>query len=349
MRRARAVSALVSVFALSALACGGESLPAATAASSRTETAPSAAFGRFVDEYFEAEFAAYPSEATTVGVHKYDERIEDTSREATLARTKELHAFEARLAAFDKNTLSFDERIDARRPRGRNPGPAPRPRDACASWEPNPMGYAGLPGGAVDALMKRDFAPAKDRLRSVIARLKGVPAVYAAAKANVKNPPKEFTDLAIRMANGSVGFFERIVALWAKEAAGDDAALWASSTRPTRRRSPRRRASPPGWRTTSCPARRAATRSAPTTSCAKLKHEEMVEMPLDELLARGEAQLAEGLRRVRRDGEAHRPEQDAGRGDEAALGRAPDGRGPDSRRCAARSRRRGSSWSRRTS
>ena len=32
------------------------------------------------------------------------------------------------------------------------------------------MGYAGLPGGAIDGLMKRDFAPAADRLRSVIAR-----------------------------------------------------------------------------------------------------------------------------------------------------------------------------------
>ena len=34
-------------------------------------------------------------------------------------------------------------------------------------------------------------------------------------------------------------------------------------------------------------------------------------MPLAELLARGEANLREGLRRVRRDGQADRPGQDA--------------------------------------
>ena len=57
------------------------------------------------------------------------------------------------------------------------------------------MPYASLPGGALDALMKRDFAPKTERLRSLVARLRGVPAVFAAGKANVKNPPKEFTDL----------------------------------------------------------------------------------------------------------------------------------------------------------
>ena len=81
------------------------------------------------------------------------------------------------------------------------------------------MGYAGLPGGAIDGLMKRDFAPAADRLRSVIARERRSRRVYAAARANLKNPPKEFTDLAIRMAKGSVGFFESSVATWAKDAA----------------------------------------------------------------------------------------------------------------------------------
>ena len=33
-------------------------------------------------------------------------------------------------------------------------------------WERNPMQYAGLPGNAIDSLMKRDFAPGPERLRS---------------------------------------------------------------------------------------------------------------------------------------------------------------------------------------
>ena len=39
-------------------------------------------------------------------------------------------------------------------------------------WSRNPMGYAGLPGNAVDLLIKRDFAPPAVRLRAVISREK---------------------------------------------------------------------------------------------------------------------------------------------------------------------------------
>jgi hypothetical protein len=74
------------------------------------------------------------------------------------------------------------------------------------------MNYVGLPGGAIDGLMKRNFAPPSERLRSVVARLKSVPALMDSMKANVQNPPHEFTDLAFRMAHGSVVFFRDSVA-----------------------------------------------------------------------------------------------------------------------------------------
>ena len=87
------------------------------------------------------------------------------------------------------------------------------------------MNYVSVPGGAIDNLMKRNFAPAAERLRSVIARLKGIPRMIAAMKQNIDNPPHEFTDLALRIARGSVGFFKSNVANWAKDAAGNDTAL----------------------------------------------------------------------------------------------------------------------------
>src|SRR5262249_57159051 len=86
-------------------------------------------------------------------------------------------------------------------------------------WQRNPMTYARLPGGAIDGLMKRDFAPAAERLRSVIARLKQVPAVYAAAQASLATPPREITDVAIRMTKGAVHFFEASLPAWAPAAA----------------------------------------------------------------------------------------------------------------------------------
>ena len=93
-------------------------------------------------------------------------------------------------------------------------------------WRVNPMPYAGLAGEAIDVLIKRDFESAAERLRSVIARERAIPAIYSAARENIDDPPKEFTDLAIRMSKGSIGFFEGPVVDWAKTAAGDDRKLF---------------------------------------------------------------------------------------------------------------------------
>jgi hypothetical protein len=98
------------------------------------------------------------------------------------------------------------------------------------------MGYISMPSSAIDGLMKRNFAPPADRLRSVIARLGRTPTVFAALRANVENPPKEFTDLSIRIAKGSVGYFKDTLAAWAKHAAGKDRAIQIPKRCPPRNR-----------------------------------------------------------------------------------------------------------------
>src|SRR5205814_3957735 len=69
-------------------------------------------------------------------------------------------------------------------------------------WEWNPLQYNV--GGAIHALISREFAPPEQRLRSVIGRLKGVPGVVAAAKANLKMPPRIHTETAIQQNKGTV-------------------------------------------------------------------------------------------------------------------------------------------------
>src|SRR5712692_6667549 len=248
-------------------------------------------FSRFVDEYFDARYAFRPTEGTAQGFHQYDTKVPDLSRRAIEARIGELKRELARLSSFDRGKLSFDDGIDAELLEAQIRGEL-LTLETLRSWENNPMQYAFLPGGAVNGLMKRDFAPAAQRLRSAIARMKGIPAVYAAARENIKNPPKEFTDLAIRMSRGSVGFFERSVAAWGKEAAGGDAdlarqfeeantavitagrefATWLEKDLKTRSNG------------------RYAIGEA--NFLAKLKYDDMVEMTLAQLLAKGEAQLA---------------------------------------------------------
>ena len=201
----------------------------------------------------------------------------------------------ARLAG-SQPTEPFDDEIDAQVLDGQIRAEL-LDLETLRTWEINPMTYAGLPGGAIDGLMKRDFAPAGrppppgHRPRAARSRPSSPP-----RKANLKNPPKEFTDLAIRMAKGSVGFFEGSVATWAQGAAGGGRPAPCRVPAGQRRqqdRLGRPDRSPPGSSPTSSPAPTGRYAIGPDANfLAKLKYEEMVEIPLPELLAKGEAQLA---------------------------------------------------------
>jgi uncharacterized protein (DUF885 family) len=158
------------------------------------------------------------------------------------------------------------------------------------------MGYAGLGGNAVDLLIKRDFAPAHERLRAVIAREKAIPAIFEAARANLKNPPREFTDLALRMAKGSVGFFQGPVAAWARQAAGGDENLLALFQESNARVVTAAGAFAAWLETDLKPRSNGRYAIGKDTFLAKLKAEELVEIALEELLARGEANLEKDYR-----------------------------------------------------
>ena len=213
-----------------------------------------------------------------------------SSRARIEQRIAELKQLQARLAAFDRHRLTFDEAIDAQALEGDLLGTL-QSLETLRTWESNPMAYVRVPGNAVDGLIKRDFAPAHDRLRSMVARLQAVPAVYAAARANVKNPPKEFTDLAIRMCKGSVGYFGGAVPQWAKAAAGGDAALFAEFEKANAAVVEATRELAAWLETDLRPRSKGSYAIGETNFLAKLKYDEMVELPLEALLARGQAQL----------------------------------------------------------
>jgi uncharacterized protein (DUF885 family) len=266
---------------------------ATTAAAPVASTAPasSAVFSKFVDDYFDARFAYLPSQGTDAGFHQYDARLEDRSRARIEARIAELKTFLARLQAMDRSRLSFDDQIDADAIEGQIRGYL-LDQETIRTWEHNPMGYAGLAGNAADILIKRDFAPAAERLRSLISRLKQVPAVYAAAKANLVNPPREFTDLAIRICKGSAGYFSGTVAAWAKNAAGNDAALLKEFNDANAPVVSATRDFAEWLEKDLLPRSKGSYAIGAANFLAKMKYDERVDMPLADLLAKGEAQLA---------------------------------------------------------
>jgi uncharacterized protein (DUF885 family) len=266
--------------------------PEARGSTAEKAAAPSAPaeLKTLVSDCLAAKLAFEPSLATALGLHTQDERLEDFSRARIDARVSELGTLSARLARIDRSALDFQSAIDAEA-LGSMLGGDLQSLSELRPWQHNPMFYAGLPGMAVDGLMKRDFAPARERLRSIVARLEQIPALYAAARANLDNPPREFTDLALRMAKGSSGFFESSVVQWSAQARDADPALRAAFERANAAANTATRAFADWLEQDLAPRSRGNYAIGAERFLAKLKYDELIELPLPELLARGTEQL----------------------------------------------------------
>jgi uncharacterized protein (DUF885 family) len=261
----------------------------ATGPSAEAADTPSP-FAAFVDDYFDAYFSWKPSEGTAAGLHQYDNRLEDYSAEAANKRVEAVKGLQARLEKLRGGKLTGDEAIDAEVLDGLMKAEL-LDLEVVRTWRKNPMGYIITPPEAVDGLMKRDFAPAATRLRSVIARLKATPAMFAALRANVDDPPREFTDLAVRMGEGSVGFYRDTLRAWAKAAAGTDADLLKEFDAANDAVVKSLTETVAWMKKDLLPKSHGKYALGAETFSKQLLYEEMVDIPLDKLLAIGEGTL----------------------------------------------------------
>jgi uncharacterized protein (DUF885 family) len=262
----------------------------AVACGDRSSSAGPTAFASFADRYFDSLYTFAPSQGTAAGFHQYDSKIEDFSAAAEQRRIATLKMQLAQLDSLRGGRLSVDDSIDGAMIDGAIRSEL-QDLEVIRSWKTNPMGYAGLAGNAVDLLMKRNFSPPVERLKSVTARLRGIPAVLAAMRANIENPPKEFTDLSIQIAEGSVGFFKGDVAKWAKESAGADTAALRTFTAVNDSVAAAMQSAAAWLKTDLKPRSKGAYAIGAKAFADKLMYDEMVDIPLDQLLARGEANL----------------------------------------------------------
>src|SRR5208283_2533822 len=80
-------------------------------------------------------------------------------------------------------------------------------------WEKNADNYSSTCANGAFVLMERKFASPDERLRSIVAREKQMPALLGEARVNLKNPPRIYTEIAIEQLPGIVSFFEHDVPL----------------------------------------------------------------------------------------------------------------------------------------
>ncbi|HET7223943.1 MAG TPA: DUF885 domain-containing protein [Rhodanobacteraceae bacterium] len=169
------------------------------------------AFTRLADQYFDAFYLpTNPSAATGYGVHRYDGKLEDYSIAGIESRVKALKTWEQRVAAIDPASLSLYIRGD-RDLVLNNIRSMLLTLQAIRPWEKNPDFYSSGITSSAFTLMERKFAPPETRLRDLISRERQMPAALLAARANLKNPPKIYTQIALEQLPGLIEFFQHDV------------------------------------------------------------------------------------------------------------------------------------------
>jgi uncharacterized protein (DUF885 family) len=167
-------------------------------------------FRQLVDAYFDDYFKANPSQATNVGFHQHDHELEDFSLAAHARNRRMLLEYLAAFEAISPGALSVNDRDD-REIMSASIHSQLLEEDRIQQWRKNPDNYSGAVTGSVFSLIKRDFAPAEERLRSVIEREKQIPRALQQSRTVLRNPPKIYTDIAIDQLPGNIDFFQTTV------------------------------------------------------------------------------------------------------------------------------------------
>ncbi|MHA7632491.1 DUF885 domain-containing protein [Corallococcus sp. M7] len=203
MKALRTPSVLAALLLLSPGCTSRPEVRAEAQATAPAESSAQVALRGFVDAYFEEHFRRSPMSATSAGVHTYDGELRGFRPED---RASHLAFLKDRLAALpktvDRASLPPGDRADydilENHLRARI-----LDLETVRSWERNPNAYLGFASNAVYQLINRDFAPLEERMRSAVKRMAVVPEVFAVAPANLKNPPKLWTEIALEQAKGT--------------------------------------------------------------------------------------------------------------------------------------------------
>jgi uncharacterized protein (DUF885 family) len=141
------------------------------------------AFQGTVKRFIEEELTIFPERATALGDHRFDARLDDDSAAGIARIISHADRWAKIFRAFDRKSLSPNTEADREWLLANIDGELLR-TESLRSYERDPGIY--LPTRAVNELIKRNFAPAEVRMRSVTAREKAAIANLRAARANLR-------------------------------------------------------------------------------------------------------------------------------------------------------------------
>ena len=180
-------------------------LAASASAETGEDAKLDAVFRRYLDEFFQDR----PSEATILGDHRFDAKLEDLSapsRAKWIERTRRALTDLPREVDYAQlsraGQVDFEIfRQDLEKSLWLNENTRP--------FEEDPRKYTDYINGSVYVLLAQSTLPKETNLANAIARMRQIPRLVAAARQTITHPPRSVLETAIIQNRGSIDFYER--------------------------------------------------------------------------------------------------------------------------------------------
>ena len=161
-----------------------------------------------VDDLLGYLHETHPTYATLDGVHTYDDHLEDLSRHAIESEVHALTGYLRRLDEITQDALTPVERLEHRMLTDHL-----RSRvfelEVVRTWERSPQFYSDILASSLAGQALFAYAPAAERARRVLSKLRQTPRFIQAARDNIKDPPGIFIKVGIETVRGALTFIER--------------------------------------------------------------------------------------------------------------------------------------------
>jgi uncharacterized protein (DUF885 family) len=233
-----------------------------------------------------------PEDATSLGEHRFDDRLSDYSPTGVQHRLRVLADALSALDQLDTGELEAEENVDLEMLRTA----VARDQWTFAELRPHERDpLLHLPGDGLYELLAREAGDPGDRLRSVAARMAAVPAHLETARAVLRDMPRVHVETAISQTRGVVGMLsddlDVLVAQAAASGGSSSAAVSPSALDSARTAAAEALEGFAGWLEAALPDSDGDPRLGPQAYAARLWYALDTPAQADNLLTRAESDL----------------------------------------------------------
>ena len=166
-------------------------------------------FRKLSNDILETIESFWPVQATAAGIHSYDNRLADYSTNSAKNMRKKLTEYSKQLYKYRSVELSVADRIDFRLIKS-NVDIALLDLKQIKWHTRSPQLYVDEAQDGLYTLLLSQHAPLSEKLFSIIARMKAVPALFKTAQRNIKKPPPVYVELAQETLEETIGFYRKV-------------------------------------------------------------------------------------------------------------------------------------------